>query len=93
MHGRGWSTPVVWGDKVFFTSAVLEDPSLQWEEREGKERRLVNPSDAEYSWEICCLDADSGKELWKRIAYEGNPIVEVGDVLVLFEEEKIIDKI
>ena len=33
LRGRGWSTPVVWGDKVFFSSAVMEDPSLQWEER------------------------------------------------------------
>lgn len=75
LSGRGWSTPIVWGDKLFFTSAILEDPSLQWEEREGEEPRLINPSDAEYSWEVCCLDADSGKELWKRIAYEGTPRV------------------
>jgi len=75
LSGRGWSTPIVWGDKVFFSSAVLKDPSLQWEEQEGEERRLINPSDAEYRWEICCLDADSGKELWKRIAYEGTPRV------------------
>lgn len=73
VSGRGWSTPVVWGDKVFFTSAVLEDPALQWEEREGEERRLVNPPDAEYRWEVCCLDADSGKELWKKISYKGTP--------------------
>jgi len=75
LQGRGWSTPIVWGDRVFFTSAILEDPTLQWEQREGEERRRANPSDAKYSWEICCLDADSGKELWKRIAYEGNPKV------------------
>ncbi len=75
LSGRGWSTPVVWGNKVFFTSAVLENPTLQWEQREGKERRRVNPSDAKYRWEICCLDADSGEELWKRITYKGIPKV------------------
>lgn len=75
LNGWGWSTPVVWGDKVFFSSAVMDDPSLQWEERDGEERRRNNPSDVEYSWEICCLDADSGKELWKRIAHEGTPNV------------------
>ena len=75
LSGRGWSTPVVWGDKVFITSAVLEDPTLQWEEREGGERRLINPSDAEYRWEVCCLDANTGKELWKQISYGGTPTI------------------
>jgi len=75
LSGRGWSTPVVWGNKVFFTSAVLEDPSLQWEQRENGERRLINPSDAEYRWEVICLDAESGKELWKKNASAGTPKV------------------
>lgn len=75
LSGRGWSTPVVWGDKVFITSAVLEDPTLQWEQREGGERRLINPSDAEYRWEVCCLDANTGKELWKQISYGGTPTI------------------
>ena len=73
LSGRGWSTPVVWGDKVFITSAVLEDPTLQWEQPEGGERRLINPSDEVYRWEVCCLDANTGKELWKQISYGGTP--------------------
>ena len=73
LSGRGWSSPVVWGDKVFFTAAVLEDPSLQWEQREGGERLLVNPPDAEYSWVVYCLDANTGEELWRQVAHGGTP--------------------
>jgi outer membrane protein assembly factor BamB len=73
LSGRGWSSPVVWGDKVFITAAVLEDPSLQWEQREGGERRLVNPPDAEYRWEVYCLDADTGDERWRQAAHRGTP--------------------
>ncbi len=73
LSGRGWSSPVVWGDRVFLTSAVLEDTALQWTRSESGERGLVNPSDAEYRWEVCCLDANSGKELWKRISFRGTP--------------------
>jgi outer membrane protein assembly factor BamB len=73
LNGRGWSSPVVWGDKVFLTSAVLDDTTLQWTQSEAGERQRVNPSDAEYRWEVCCLDANSGEELWTRITYEGTP--------------------
>ena len=69
--GRGWSSPIVWGNKVFFTNAVLEDPSILPPAREG--RRQDNPFDAVYNFEVICLDLDSGEEIWKNIAYNGKP--------------------
>ncbi|NQU84774.1 MAG: PQQ-like beta-propeller repeat protein [Mariniphaga sp.] len=71
LQGRGWSCPIVWGNKVFFTNAVLEDPSVLPEAREGQ--RLNNPSDAIYNFEVVCLDLDSGEEIWKKVAYHGLP--------------------
>lgn len=71
LDGRGWSCPIVWGDKVFFTNAVLEDPSILPPAREG--RRQENPVDAVYNFEVICLDAETGDELWKKTAYNGKP--------------------
>ena len=28
LDGRGWSCPIVWENQIFFTNAVLEDPSI-----------------------------------------------------------------
>lgn len=28
LKGRGWFCPIVWGNKLFFTNAVLENPSV-----------------------------------------------------------------
>ena len=71
LPGRGWSCPIVWGNKVFVTNAVLEDPSILPPAEAGK--RLENPDSAVYNFEVICLDIDSGKEIWKKTAYKGLP--------------------
>ncbi len=71
--GRGWSSPVVWGDKVFVTSVVsagkTEEPrkGLYF----GGERFKV-PSDV-HRWMVYCVDWDTGKIRWERQAHEGVP--------------------
>ena len=69
--GRGWSSPIIWENKVFFTNAVLEDPSVLPQAREGE--RPENPIDAVYNFEVFCLDINSGEEIWKKVAYHGLP--------------------
>ncbi len=71
LHGRGWSSPITWGNKIFFTNAVLEDPGLMPPAQKG--RRQENPFDAVYKFEVNCLDLDTGDELWKKVAYHGKP--------------------
>ena len=69
--GRGWSSPIIWNNKVFFTNAVLEDPSILLPTREGE--RPENPVDAVYDFEVFCLDLNTGEEIWRRVAYHGFP--------------------
>jgi len=71
VEGRGWSCPIVWGNKVFITNAVLEDKTLLGEARPG--RRQENPVDAVYDFEVICVDIDSGEEIWRKVAYHGKP--------------------
>src|SRR5262249_3060954 len=71
--GRGWSSPVIWGEKVFVTSVVsdekLPEPrkGLYITDLAGK----VRPG--EHRWLVHCLDWKSGKVLWSRAAFKAKP--------------------
>lgn len=62
--GRGWSSPVVWGDRVFVTTAVQEEAP------EKVDRRVTG---GVYRWEVHCYDLTTGKALWHRVATRGAP--------------------
>jgi outer membrane protein assembly factor BamB len=69
--GAGWSSPVVWGTRVFVTTAVSDDEQrkprkgLYIADLTGKE-----PA-GEHKWNVHCFDVRTGKELWKRTAFAG----------------------
>lgn len=72
--GLGHSSPVVWRDKVFVTTAVGE----------GKEAYLKvgrygespdNPEKFVHHYKIYCLDTKTGKITWERTAHSGIPKV------------------
>lgn len=70
--GVGWSSPVVWNNKIFVTSVVskgeVETPQkgLYF----GGERKA---STDEHRWVVNCVDWKTGKILWEREAYKGVP--------------------
>lgn len=70
--GRGWSSPVVWGEQVF-TTAVLNDKTplprrgLYIQDLLGK----IPPG--EHVWKIYCHDFATGKLRWERIIHRGLP--------------------
>src|SRR5205809_792384 len=64
--GRGWSSPIIWGERVFLTSVVREGT---YEEAKkglyfGGER--LTPSKDVHHWMIYCLDWSTGKTLWEK---------------------------
>jgi outer membrane protein assembly factor BamB len=72
--GLAHSSPVVWGDSIFLTTAVAakDDPVL----RVGRVREIDSVvEDAAQSWRVYRLDKKTGKILWERIAHEGVPKV------------------
>ena len=81
--GYGWSSPIVWGDKVFVTTAVSDKqqkpsggfggPGGFGRGEPGGFGRGQRAPDAVYRWEVYCLDAADGKVLWKQVALEGRP--------------------
>lgn len=69
--GTGWSSPVVWGSRVFVTTCVSGDKQaeprkgLYIQDLQGK----VPPG--EHDWRVVCLDAKTGKTLWDKSAFQG----------------------
>lgn len=72
--GLAHSSPVVWGNKVFITTAVSTNPKEQTRfGLYGDVDPVENP--AKHTWKVYCLDKQTGKILWERVAYEGIPKV------------------
>jgi outer membrane protein assembly factor BamB len=73
LKGRGWSSPVVWGDRLFLTSCVRKGK----DEKPGKGlyfggERPKPPKD-EHTWLVTCIDVNKGKVLWEKAAHSGLP--------------------
>jgi outer membrane protein assembly factor BamB len=70
--GLAHSSPVVWGDKVFITTAVSSDPKSVF--RHGLYGDVDSAEDvSRHSWRVYCLDKKTGKIEWERVAHEGAP--------------------
>jgi outer membrane protein assembly factor BamB len=70
--GLAHSSPIVWGDRLFVTSAISSQPNATF--RPG----LYGDGDASddrsrQKWMIYAIDKRSGKVLWERVAREGEP--------------------
>src|SRR5437016_2826553 len=71
--GRGWSSPIVWGNRVFLTSVVNKG------ETEAPKKGLYfggnreQPPPSEHEWKLFCLDLHTGKVLWDQTAFHGQP--------------------
>ncbi len=71
--GLSHSSPVVWGGQLFVTTAISSRASATFK------KGLYGDGDASedrssHQWKLYCLDKQTGKILWDRIAYEGVPL-------------------
>jgi len=70
--GLAHSSPIVWGDRIFVTTAVSSlgtatfKPGLYGEGAASEDRSI-------HQWQVISIDRNSGKILWTRTAYEGPP--------------------
>ena len=66
LPGRGHSTPVVWGDRIFVTAAVATGPKLpsRMSGRPGAHDNL--PVDSEHKFFVIAIDRRSGNVLWEQ---------------------------
>ena len=71
--GLSHSSPVVWGDRLFVTTAISSRSDATFR------RGLYGDGDASddrssHQWKVYALDKKTGKTLWEQIAYEGPPL-------------------
>ena len=70
--GLAHSSPIVWGNRVFVTTAVSSRgndnfrPGLYGDGTASEDRSV-------HRWKLYALDKNSGKVLWERTVYEGVP--------------------
>jgi outer membrane protein assembly factor BamB len=73
--GRGWGSPVVWGDQVFVTAVHSDDgyDSPMAGLYLGRGRPI--PPDSVHHWMVYCLSLKTGTLLWKHEAHTGKPTI------------------
>jgi outer membrane protein assembly factor BamB len=74
IQGLGHSCPVVWGRRVFVTTAVGTNPDPTVRTGNYGDITSVNETD-KHSWQVFCLDRENGRILWRRTACESVPRV------------------
>ena len=73
--GRGFSSPILWGDKIFLTTAVPTGVEASAQPREGGGRGAGGGAGAgkEHKFIVMCLDRKTGKTIWERVATTATP--------------------
>lgn len=69
--GKGWSSPVVWGDRIFFTTSELKGSAGDLKTMGPQYDRLTR--DNEFILSTVCMDKNNGQILWKRVCWDGHP--------------------
>jgi outer membrane protein assembly factor BamB len=72
--GAGHSSPIVWGNLIFVTTAVAEDSSVE-SFRGGVYigGNLDRPDESEYVYRVICLDTDQGNLHWSKAVIRQHP--------------------
>jgi len=73
LPGRSWSSPIVWGDRVFLTTVVNTGQSEPPKKGLylGGDRPL--PPKSEHLWKVLCLDLATGKVQWEKTVHQCVP--------------------
>jgi outer membrane protein assembly factor BamB len=69
--GLAHSCPIIWGDRVFVTTATKEGEATLKVGLYGDVVSVDEP--VQHRWQLLCLDKNSGKILWQTNAYQAIP--------------------
>lgn len=71
---HGYSSPIVWGDRIFLTSAI-EGETVEGVVPESVRIKMPHPDsvagDKKHALKVLALETKTGKILWEQTAYEG----------------------
>jgi outer membrane protein assembly factor BamB len=72
IHGLAHSSPIVWGDRIFLTTAISSKSGATFKPGLYGEGTASDDFSV-HEWNLLCLDRKTGKVLWERTAYKGVP--------------------
>lgn len=75
--GLGHSSPIVWGNRVYLTTAISDVPSAQALTLGDSDRAGIDPAPdtVPHRWQVIALDRATGRIVWSRTVHEGVPRV------------------
>jgi len=73
--GLGHSSPIVWGDRVYLTSAIAESQAAQTVAVGDSDKAGIDPANDQvpHRWQLFALDRATGKAVWSRTVHQGVP--------------------
>ena len=71
--GRGWSSPIVWGNKVFLTTVINSVETEVPKKGLYMGGNRLNIPTTVHSWNAYCLDLATGEIIWERTLHQSNP--------------------
>lgn len=70
----GWSSPIVWGKRLFLTTCVSSGNSSPPPKGATNYSMLGTPPDkSEHAWKVYCIDLANGSVVWEQVAHKGVP--------------------
>ena len=71
--GEGWSSPVVWDNRIFFASCVSSAGNLPPDGGlyDGRFSDAIPTN--EHRWVISCTDFDTGESMWETVVHRSVP--------------------
>lgn len=70
--GLGHSSPIVWGDRIYVTSAISSVPASFKPGQSGDGNASEDRSP--HRWMLYAIDRKTGRIAWERLAHEGAPM-------------------
>jgi outer membrane protein assembly factor BamB len=89
--GRGHSTPVVFGDRIFLTSAIPIGEKLapKMSGRPGEHDNL--PIDSKFQFVVMCVNRLDGTLLWSKVVHEAIPVEAGHNTASLASASPVVD--
>lgn len=72
--GLAHSCPVIWGDKLFITTATTQEGNTDVKTGLYGDIEPIQ-DESSHEWILYCIDKNKGKILWQRVAHRGTPKV------------------
>jgi hypothetical protein len=72
--GLGHACPVVWGDRIYLTTAVSGDPKAEFRPGQYGDVDSVNDTTV-HTWKVFAIDKRTGQIAWEQTAHQGVPKV------------------